>query len=318
MAYNRVGTPKFYIDAMLLARQWGQIETENTQGKYYLNPSKVTPLSTNVQGTNVYFSELQIIFKSRQWFNSITHLFLLGHNGYSEGLRISASPQPPNDPTSLLVNGWSKIEFDADSSRNTNSFTLVIGGQEDDVIENILIGDISAGWSFEMPHSSDLELTQSFSNESIKTQTTKGGHTLTNTGWNNPPMWIREQWQNSFTTDFDQNPLPKVGRRSWNLKFSYISDTDIFRPYEVNPLYSSQIDYTGIFSTIDGGASWSILDNFMNKVYHSTNGFQLPLIFQPNKDVEEYAICRINSDTASFKQVANNVYDISLDITEVW
>ena len=31
MAYNRVRTPKFYIDAVLLARQLGYIEEENAR-----------------------------------------------------------------------------------------------------------------------------------------------------------------------------------------------------------------------------------------------------------------------------------------------
>ena len=81
------------------------------------------------------------------------------------------------------------------------------------------------------------------------------------------------------------------------------------------------LSHSKIYIGIDPGRSGALCfieDNFINKVYNGTNGFQLPFIFQPNQNVEEYAICRINSDTASFKQVANNVYDISLDITEVW
>ena len=37
---NRVGTPKFFMDVMLLARAWGEIETESPEGFFYLNPSK--------------------------------------------------------------------------------------------------------------------------------------------------------------------------------------------------------------------------------------------------------------------------------------
>ena len=45
MSYNRVRSCKFYIDAMLLARQLGYIETENVHGKYYLNPTKTTNIN---------------------------------------------------------------------------------------------------------------------------------------------------------------------------------------------------------------------------------------------------------------------------------
>ena len=41
MAYNRVGTPKFYIDAVLLAKQWGDI-VQIVGDKFNLNPSNVT------------------------------------------------------------------------------------------------------------------------------------------------------------------------------------------------------------------------------------------------------------------------------------
>ena len=41
------------------------------------------------------------------------------------------------------------------------------------------------------------------------------------------------------------------------------------------------------------------------------------LDFKYTKDEEDYAICRI-TNTPSFTQVANNVYDVSLDIVEVW
>ena len=54
MAYNRVGTPKFYIDAVLLARQWGMIETENSSGLFYLNPSDI--LSLGISHPHGFFS----------------------------------------------------------------------------------------------------------------------------------------------------------------------------------------------------------------------------------------------------------------------
>ena len=66
------------------------------------------------------------------------------------------------------------------------------------------------------------------------------------------------------------------------------------------------------FSTI------GIADTFYTKVVHGTANFKLPFIFQPNKDVDEFAICRINSDSFTLEQVANNVYNVSMTITETW
>ena len=59
MSNLRVSTPKFFIDAVLLARQWGMIETENANGFYYLNPSNIKSLTFPAQATpdmNLYMN----------------------------------------------------------------------------------------------------------------------------------------------------------------------------------------------------------------------------------------------------------------------
>ena len=178
---------------------------------------------------------------------------------------------------------------------------------------NVKLGDISPCWSFQMTHSPDLELTQTFSNESIKTQTTKSGHTLTSSGWNKKADWIRPAWSKS-TVETSLLGYFQGGRRSWSLKFSYVADTSLFAENFHNDTSGGNF---GIFETLSNG-EYSIKDNFIDKVFHGTNSFQLPFIFQPNSSVEEFAICRITNDSATFTQVANNVYDVSLDIVEVW
>ena len=344
MAYNRVGLPTFFLDAALLARQWGQIETENPEGKYYLNPSKVTNIELDV-GLGGYAKDISIEFKKRYWCNSITHLFLLGHNFKTDGLQLlpfiiegdNLEGYISLEPT---VNGWNKHNLVQITNLNVNTFMCKIATATGSVLETTetLLGDISIGWSWTPQHSPQLELTQSFSNESIKTQTTLGGHTLSNAGYNHQPSWIRQPWTgtNQATTSVDRMIAP-TGRRSWNLKFSYLTDDDTDSPLfaetynsangifewlgetEDNPETAEELDESGDYM-------YGIKKDFMSRVYHGSNGFMLPFIFTPNKNAVdangnsnvEYAICRINNDTASFNQVANNVYDISLDIVEVW
>ena len=325
MSYNRVRTPKFYIDAMLLARQWGAItRTAGDNGKYYLNPSNVTGLTTSDTSG---LKHVHIDFENRYWCNSISHLFVLGHNLFADNIGVSAKIEfveedesgseatPLFSTTIPVTNGWNKFTFENITENNNRRFVASFSG---DISQSFKLGDISAGWSYAMPHSPDLELTQGISNESIKTQTTKGGHTLTNAGYNQQPNWIRQPWTTGTTnTVAEGRTVFPVGRRSWNLKFSYISDTDLFP--------SSYNSATGIFQwsgtdpdTGIAGTNFFIKDNFVDKVYHGTNGFQLPFIFQPDSNTEEYAICRINNDSISFNQTSHNVYDISLDIIEVW
>ena len=129
----------------------------------------------------------------------------------------------------------------------------------------------------------------------------------------------------------DSSTQSNVGRRSWNLKFSYLSDDNATSPLFPPPYDDDNLLYNsggGIFRYIGqdeaendeevGDSLYTIKDDFMSKVYHGSNGFMLPMLFQPDQNVEEYAIVRIDNDTASFNQVSNNFYDCSIDIVEIW
>ena len=310
MAY-RVRTPKFYIDAVLLARQLRYIQTENVHGKYYLNPTKTTNIEIGADGQAL----VSVFLSKRHFLNSITHCFILGHQLASDDIEVQGYIRDDDlneshtiiSNTDFSTNGFTKFTASAGTELDADRFTLRLIGDAED---STPIGDISAGWSWTAPHSPDLELTLNFDNESLKTQTTKGGHTLTNTGWNQPPMWgVFPQW--SDKTDFVAYPA----RRSWNLKFSYVSDTDLMPQYYNN--WHNTDDNYGIFEKISAD-SFNIKDDFLSKVVAGTNNFQLPFIFQPDSTVEEYAIARVNANSVTMNQVANNVYDIGLDIVEVW
>ena len=316
MGYNAVGTPTFYVDAVLLARQWGMITSStNDFGKYYLNPTKVTEIQMASDSLNKH---IYLDFAQRYWCNSITHLFVLGHNLHSDDIGIDGKIQylsndiMTNEPLfsdNTTENGWTKYTFGKKDTNN--ALRLVTTFTSDTMGDSFLLGDLSAGWSYKMPHSPDLQLTQTIDNESVKSQNTKSGHTLTSSSYNQQAGWIRPAWSTgtSNSSDFNNNNFKVFpsGRRSWNLKFSYINDTDLF-PEEYNSSY-------GIFDSNAG--AYSIKDNFHSKIMMGTNNFQLPFIFQPNSDVEEYAICRV-VNKPSFNQVANNVYDTSMDIVEVF
>ena len=188
MSYNRVRSCKFYIDAMLLARQLGYIETENAQEKYYLNPTKTTDIVFS-SDSDVKF--IGIDFKNRYFLNSLTHCFILGHQLASDNIQVLAKSETENidgvleehQHTSNLqvsTNGWTKLDnFTQYKNINLKKFVIRLEGNAE---SSTPIGDISTGWSYEMPSSPDMELTQTFANESLKTQTTKGGVTLTNVG----------------------------------------------------------------------------------------------------------------------------------------
>ena len=319
MSYNRVRIPKFHIDAVLLARQLGYIQIENVHGKYYLNPAKTTDidiLENNQALISVYLSK-------RHFLNSITHCFILGHQLADDDMDVQGYIRDDNleaghsiiSETAFSKNGWSKFTASAGTELDANRFTLKIIG---DAGDSTPIGDISIGWSYQMPHSPDMELTQTFANESLKTVNTKGGVTLSNTGWNQPPMWgTRPAWRHG--ADFVSYPA----RRSWSLKFSYLndenSDNSGLMPQHYNEIMTPNSDNRGIFERTNvNNPDFNIKQDFLSKVYAGTNGFQLPFIFQPDSTVEEYAIARVNANSVTMNQVANNVYDISMSITETF
>ena len=317
MAYNRVRSCKFYIDAVLLARQLGYIEQENSSGLFYLNPTKTLDLEWTEAGDKF----LSIQFTNRYFFNSISHSFILGHNfnskniiygikgeGIPDGDGIFEDEYLYEDVSPPSSNGWHKFEW-LDGIITDKDFVRIVVRLSSATAGTANIGDISVGWSYEMPHSPDMELTQTFGNESLKTQTTKGGFQLSNVGWSQPPKWgVFPQWSNTTLA------VAYPSRRSWNLKFSFVSDTDLMPQY-YNEL-DNDGDNRGMFERISSGSA-NIKQDFLSKVMPTIN-LGLPFIFQPDSTVEEYAIARVNANSVTMNQVANNVYDISMSITETF
>ena len=318
MSYNRVRNCKFYIDAVLLARQLGYIQQENAQGKYYLNPTKTTDIDIDENNQAL----VSVFLSKRHFLNSITHCFILGHQLANDNIEVQGYIRDDalNEShtiisnTQVTTNGWSKFTASAGTELDADRFTLRLIGNEG---QSTPIGDISVGWSYEMPHSPDMELTQTFANESLKTQTTKGGVTLSNTGWNQLPMWgTRPAWRHG------SNFVSYPARRSWSLKFSYLADENTdnsgLMPQHYNKIMTPNSNNYGIFERTNvNNPDFNIKQDFLSKVMPTIN-LGLPFIFQPDSEEEEYAIARVNANSVTMNQVANNVYDIGLDIVEVW
>ena len=59
-------------------------------------------------------------------------------------------------------------------------------------------------------------------------------------------------------------------------------------------------------------------DNFYSRVVALTNTFQLPFIFQPDSTVSEFVIAEILQDSFRAEQVAPDLFNTSLTISECW
>ena len=355
MAYQRTGTPRFFIDLPTFARHHGIVNLADSLdrgGLFSLNPSKTKNFQLDDDGSGDGSRDAWIDLIESRWLNSLQYVFILGHKFFTESTSVALIlslfdvDQATIDPTNVVncsVNmggdheiapdkdGWCMVEFRKDLTQNIPaelpdttpypgwtrlklSFTGT-GGSD------LSLGDTSIGWTYEMPHSPDLSIKLGYINESIKTQTTKGGHTLTNSGSSEPPYWLNKpQWmtKDGYTPIGSYKGFNPSARRTWDLSFSYLDDTDMLKQG-----YPGDIrDEHGVFSgrRLMGNDFFTtgITDTFYTKVVHGTANFKLPFIFQPNKDVDEFAICRINSDSFTLEQVANNVYNVSMTITETW
>ena len=244
------------------------------------------------------------------------------------------------DTTTSTYNGWSMAEWtggDSDSFYTIElAFTSIV--QDYDALDNTLetvLGSLGFGYAFQMPHSPDLKLTMTRDYDGIQEQTTRGGSTLTQINYHSPSDWAGypawELYTSNSITYMDDNYIETrvsaKGRRVWDLKFSYIDYKDML---PINELVSSanptDSETEGGYDGSDhygGGFDTEIMrdSSFMGVVMEKTIGGALPFIFQPdgnNNSPDQFAICKLDQSSFKLKQVAHNVYDISLKIREVW
>ena len=199
---------------------------------------------------------------------------------------------------------------------------------DDDFAENqsrngtINIGALSVGKYFDFPKV-DLTINRDYQHNEIENKRSLSGYDFSTIYNYKSPSWgpygcftvSKFPYPNYDTTS-------QTGRRSWNLKFSYVDNTDIFAPKQ------------GRHSSFGSWANESTtdLDNNSFRPNDTITGFlsltlggQLPFIFCPNHtydrngDIDsEFALCKVVGKTIKFSQVAHNVWSVSMTISEIW
>lgn len=205
------------------------------------------------------------------------------------------------------------------------------------------IGCISIGKRYQMPHSPDLNLTQTYDYGSKEIEA-KQGASLSNNMWQNPKWGNLGAWELATVSEtepfeVDQNAvnlasLARSGKKVYDLSFSYLDDGDVFganqtlsRDDDAWQGIVTEDDYPDIddnnVQDVDPDSdkfNKNILNDqsFYTSVIHKTNGGALPFIFQPNsEDKTNMIIAKLDMKAFSFKQVANGVYNVRLKIREV-
>tara|TARA_R100001463_G_scaffold14310_1_gene37696 strand:+ start:2019 stop:3020 length:1002 start_codon:yes stop_codon:yes gene_type:complete len=333
MARKTLGKPRFYADILQYLKALGYYDVSNNPELWTLDPTNDTKQTMQEFFTNNPQFELisesktmtRLLSDAPQSNVSGIYAGLLGHNLSSVSAQITFNDNSQYTQTEIesvanaSINGAKALlQYNGYSLWQINSLSvpdviskigLVLSDFTGDL--NPETGAISYGRWFEPEFAFDLKGTVSNGYDGITTQTTVGGHTLSNIKHLGQPNWGNglPAWTLQKQDDEDYNVGGAKGRKQWQVGFSFLSDDKLFNK-EGNP---------DKFFTYDEDTNQHTFDTSLASFYKLTLNGKLPFIFCPDNDADEkeFALCRITNQP-SFSQVANNLWSTSLVITETW
>ena len=354
MGYQNVKTPRFYIDHLQYIRAIGKGVPASGEDIFRLNPSSFSANKPANAGVNYWdFGALGFTAEEASGipnvnYGKLNYLAILGHNladcmegSLDVGFRDNVDYSSNADFKFSSLNPVEVANYESDSTIHLDGFSIAtfddtdfnglnLWFEIDNTTAENKISSLSLGRYYNMPVSPDLSLSMSHEYGGISKTKSVSGSTYTNANWSKPPKWgDLEAWElprpyhgtfNPDNEDWFYGGYRYSGRRSWDLSFSYISDTDI-----------EPRNYIGLTT---GGEIND--DNWFQNVLYYTMGGHLPFIFCPDPSivylagygysspfqvpprVPEFAICRFDMNSFKREQVANNVYNIKVKIVESW
>ena len=205
-------------------------------------------------------------------------------------------------------NGWTLIKWS--TSESDNRYMRITFSKRDNVnanfSEDLIIGGILYGEYIDFPQSPDLSIKTSVLYDNTTLNQSVGGSTYANSPsfgqptWNHTTPWALTTG-NSSAYGFQQ----RHGRRQHSLKFSYLTDTDVYA--------RSQGSGTPAYWFDDS----SLHASFYNRII----GQQLPFLFTPDGTSTgegDYGLFRLSNNDFTATQVANRVWSMDLNLTETW
>ena len=346
MAYQNVGTPRFWVDWNSYNKAMGVItgsETfratndgnDNYSSTYNLNPTNQRHLSpASVDSTS--WGHLSLY--DNGWIldpEEINWIGLLGHNLGNSGTGFGAT----------LGGDFDGVADDMEFPYFTNYNPIVNGGTPDTTssklypeLDGFTIAEIG-GFSSAIGSAAVRKLHLEFANDAPTTSMVqrfgayclgkyydmphspdlslklsyemdgvKNIQTKGGATLSNASYTKPADWGSGGAWQLGDNQNYRSGRRVWDLSFSYLSDTDVM------PENAGTALIDGIDSNVLNGT------DFFSQVWNKTMG-HLPFIFQPNKDnanPDGFAIARFDMNSLQLTQVGINLYNCSLKIRESW
>ena len=348
MTYNRIATPRAYMDRLsndlatgfrtisnyTIIQNDGSTAVTFDGGQledlFDMRPSNFATIAHDTQA-------FYIIIDTGMTSDTVAEanfLAILGHNfeeadasfavQHDDASDFGSATFVSNSPTRVINaavsssanyvepdnNGWSLITW---ANNNTdNRYYRIIISKEGNLSANfdsdVKIGSIMLGEYIDFPHSPDLSVGFDIDYDGTNLVTSAGGSTFANTSYLGAPGWSKT------------NPWVLAPSSSEN-QTTTLSRHYGRRKYNMNFSYVSDTDlflsnmHSGHGATIDGSDLYS-------QFYHKNLGSHLPFLFTIDGSTADangdYGLFRLADGGLKSTQTANRFWNTSLNLVEHW
>ena len=328
MARRTIQTCRFYADVLQYLKILGYYDGSDTPDVWNMNPSSMSEYDLSGQ-TNFDFNlknpskELdELLTNVPQSSSTGVYGAVLGHTLKNSLMAVETDNFTFEDVAEISNYSSLAAEYNGYSIWDIQN----CGAEEniDKILFKVLsnqtskIGAISFGRWFEPSHSPDLSVRLVSEYDGITNQTTVGGNSITNVNhlgqphWGDLPAWTLEKKEGH-----DYKLGADTDRKVWQLSFSYIADDNLLSKSNNPNKFFTVTDNTYVF------------DSSLSSFFRLTLNGSLPFIFCPNsagsnptsdegdKDLE-FALCKLDQDSLTFRQVASQTWNVSMTVMEVW
>ena len=278
--------------------------------------SEIFPGFRDLMGTSNYFAALNhnlnsgspepLQFGSNSVDSHASIVYDLDEDVISDGFMISEITPGEN------------YDSDGNLSYSTSAFINPSGEADINPDTVLKIGSFSVGTYLDFPNSPDLSVKQSISYDGVSTTRTLAGKDLTNIRYSGAPNWGNlPPFTNTEANTYNYKGVSFTGRRSWDMKFSYVDKTDMFNSIMSGSSAGTNFRILSVGDNdIEDGfkADESIVGTYLSR----TLGGSLKHILQPNNTKDEFYFVKLDQNSISINQVAHGVFDISLKFVQVW
>ena len=343
MAKRTIQTCRFYADIPQYLKALGYYEGSNAPDVWDMNPVNVQEYSSSpkfiISKPNIELD--QLLTNIPQSTSSGMYGAVFAHNLEGTLYSIDIDDSTIEDTQEIINYNSSTSEYNGYSFFNIRAF--VADFSETNITKISLsflgqkkIGAVSFGRWFEPSHSPDLQVKLITEFDGITNQSTVGGNTITNINhlgqphWGDLPAWTLQKQEKVYEyglysdaelENFKKPHDYKIGantqRRTWQVKFSYMADDDVFNKANNPNKFFTVTDGNYVFDTSMASFFGLTLNGNLRFWFCPNSAGSNPRTADGDKDLE-FALCQIDQDSLTFNQVAHRTFDVSMNIREVW